>query len=87
MFGVHLFDPSDGLRASMIAALQTDDDGIVGYLGFDADIHLAFFARHEIGQLSRLCNSGFARDVLLDEEDHGLEGISSPRHEAIIWLT
>jgi len=33
----------------MIAALQTDDDGMVGYFGLDADINLAVVTRQEVG--------------------------------------
>ncbi len=65
----------------MIAALQTDDHAVAGYFGLDAYINFASFTRHQIGQLSRLRGCGFACDVFLDEEDHGLERIGSLGHE------
>jgi hypothetical protein len=81
---MHLLDPPDRLGATVIAALQTDDHAVVGYLSLDADINFASFTRHQIDQFSRLRDCGFACDVFLDEEDHGPEGISSPGHEATI---
>ena len=49
---MHLLDPPDRLRAAVIAALQTDDHAVVGYLSLDADINFASFIRYQIGQLT-----------------------------------